>query len=298
MSTAPGAPTGPDEPVGAVLARLRRDRRLTGAKLAAKVGMSQPKISRIERGRGAADPEDIALIARALGASESETRALMERAERAHNRIIDWRPTSQILVSRQDAVAGWELGATEIRDFQPALLAGLLQNSGYARAALSGFLRLPQAGRPEGQEAALRAAVAARTRRQEALADSAKFFHFIFPELVLRNRICSPVDMLAQIGNLREINDQPNVKMEIIPDDAEVELPALHGFVLYDDDLVVIDLFNTGLTTRGRSDVADYRTVFDTFARHATADVTAMLDRYHEYHLDQIDRRSGRSSRN
>jgi transcriptional regulator with XRE-family HTH domain len=283
--------------VGAELAQMRRARRLTGAVLAAKVGMSQPKISRIERGRGTADPEDIALIARALGASESETQALVERAERAHNRITDWRPTSAGLANRQDTLVGWELKATEFRDFQPALLAGLLQSSGYARAAMSAFQDLGQAEQPQAREAALRAAVSARIHRQQALADDRKSFHFVFTEWVLRNRICSPVDMLAQIGNLRELTEQPNIRIAIIPDNAQVGLPALHGFVLYDDELVVIDLFNTGLTTRGRGDVAEYRQVFETFARHATADIPAMLDHYHEYYLDQIERPSERARR-
>jgi transcriptional regulator with XRE-family HTH domain len=297
VPTTPGAPIGFDEPVGAVLARMRRARRLTGAKLAAKVGMSQPKISRIERGRGVADPEDIALIARTLGASDSEVQALMERARRAHNIITDWRPTSAGLANRQDTLAGWELKATEVRDFQPALLTGLLQSSGYARAALAAFQDLTQVEQPQNREAGLRAAVAARIRRQQALADSTKTFHFVFTEWVLRNRICSPVDMLAQISSLRELNEQSNVKVSIIPNDAEVGIPALHGFVLYDDELVVIDLFNTGLTTRGHSDVAEYRQVFDSFARHATANVPATLDQYHEYYLDQIDRPNERSRR-
>ncbi|MFC3741075.1 helix-turn-helix domain-containing protein [Paractinoplanes deccanensis] len=274
-----------------MLARMRRARELTGAMLAAQVGMSQPKISRIERGQGAADPEDVAVIARALGATESEAQALKERAERAHNRVTDWRPTATNLAGRQGTLAGWELAATEIRDFQPALITGLLQSDRYARAALSGFQRSPQ---PQNRDAALHSAVLARLGRQQALADGGKTFHFVFTESVLRNRICSPIDMLGQIEKLREVGEQPNVRIAIIPDDAEVELPALHGFVLYDDDLVVIDLFNTGLTTRGRTDVAEYREVFDAFARHATADVAEMLDRYHGYYLDQIQRPGGR----
>ncbi|MFF5084710.1 helix-turn-helix domain-containing protein [Actinoplanes sp. NPDC000266] len=294
MSSAPGTPADSEEPVGAALARMRRERNLTGATVAERVGMSQPKISRIERGKGAADPEDVALIARTLGASESETQALKERAERgerAYNRLTDWRPTSANLAGRQSTLAEWESNASEIRDFQPALITGLLQSSGYARAALAGFQLAPRSGNAtQNREAGLRNAVAARIGRQEALADGTKSFHFVFLESVLRNRICSPVDMLAQISSLRELNDLPNVRIAIVPDDAEIEVPALHGFVVYDEDLVVIDLFNTGLTTRGRRDVAEYREVFEAFARHATADVPATLARYHDYYLAQIER--------
>lgn len=280
--------------MGAALARLRRARRLTGKQLAARLGMSQPKISRIERGHSAA-PEDVGAIARALGASETETQALMERAERAHDRVTDWRPTTDGLANRQDTLADWELKATEVRDFQPALLTGLLQHEDYARAALSAFLQLRADDQQQLRGAALMAAVAARLRRQRALEDSTKTFHFVFSEWVLRNRICEPVKMLAQIGKLRELNEKSNVTLAIIPDVVEVPLPAMHGFVLYDDDLVVIDLFNTGLTTRGRHDVVDYRQIFDLFARHATGDVRAMLDHYYRLYLDQVDRPSGQN---
>ncbi|XVV12858.1 Scr1 family TA system antitoxin-like transcriptional regulator [Actinoplanes sp. CA-131856] len=295
MSSDSGAPTGANEPVGTVLARMRRTRRLTGAMLAAKVGMSQPKISRIERGHGTPDPEDIVLIARALGATEIEAQALKERAERAHDRITDWRPTATNLASRQDTIAGWELEATEILDFQPALIPGLLQISGYARAAMSGFQALRRAEPSPSQEAALTSAVAARLLRQRALADENKTFRFVFTEAVLRNRICSPVDMLGQVRHLGVISEQANIHIGIVPDGADVKIPALHGFVVYDDDVVVIDLFNTGLTTRGRTDVIEYREVFEAFAERATADLAAMLDRYHEHYLDQIERPNGRS---
>jgi transcriptional regulator with XRE-family HTH domain len=289
VSTAPGAPADPDETVGAALSRMRHDRRLTGAELAETVGMSQPKISRIERGKGAPDPEDVGKLARALGADEGQAQALMERAEQSHNTMTDWRPTSVGLAGRQERMKDWEAAAEVVRDFQPALLTGLLQTSGYARASLLSFQRLAQLNTEALAETAVLAAVTARIRRQEILADRSKSFRFVITEAVLRNQICPPAEMLAQIGHLREISARhANVVIGIIPDGTAVDIPPLHGFVLLDDKLIVIDAYNTGLTSRGRADVETYLRVFDEFEHHATTAIEPILDTYQARYLERL----------
>ncbi|MEV6301361.1 helix-turn-helix transcriptional regulator [Actinoplanes sp. NPDC051861] len=283
-----GGTPSDQEPVGAVLARMRRAKGYTGAALAEIVGMSQPKISRIERGRGLADPEDIAIIARALGADEPLVRSLMERAERSHDRMTDWRPTSTGLASRQESLADWERAAQTIRDFQPAVLNGLLQTSEYARAALLSFQQLANTPTDDSAETAILSAVTARIRRQEILADPAKSFRFVITEAVLRNQICSPAEMLAQMGKLRNLALRPNVELSVIPEDRPLVMPPLHGFMLLDDSLVVIDVYNTGLTTRGRNDVDRYRQVFELFRDAASDDVGPLLDRYQTLYKDRL----------
>lgn len=291
MSTSVGTPTEPDEPVGTALARMRHAHGLTGAQLADLVGMSQPKISRIERGVGTPDPKDIGAIARALGADEGLVRELLERADESHDRMTDWRPTSVSLAGRQDRMADWESTATVVREFQPAIMAGLLQTSGYARAALLAFQRLAQLDDDELTETAVLAAVSARIRRQVVLADRSKSFRFVLSEAVLKNRICPPVEMLAQIGHLREIAlRHANVVIRAIPDGTPVDIPPLHGFVLHDDKLIVIDAYNTGLISRGRRDVESYRRVYDEFEAHAT-DIAPLLEKYETLYLEQLRQR-------
>jgi hypothetical protein len=53
-----------------------------------------------------------------------------------------------------------------------------------------------------------------------------------------------------------------------------------------DDRVVVVDVFNTSLTARGRLDVALYRQVFDTLEAAATDDIDPILDRYLDLYLD------------
>jgi transcriptional regulator with XRE-family HTH domain len=278
-----------DEPVGRVLARMRRAKGLTGAELARSVGMSQPKISRIERGQVLADPGDIGEIARALGADEALAHGLMDRAERMHNRITDLRPTTIDLADSQQDMAKWESDARVVRNFECGAVTGLLQTSGYARSVLVAFQRLAQRGTTEPSEALVLSAVAQRMRRQQLLADRGKSFRFVMTETVLRNRICSPAEMLAQIDHLQDVStNYDNVVIGIVPDEASLTIPPLHGFALLDDKLVVIDAFNTGLTSRGPSDAERYRQVFDAFEELSRTHIEPILNKYRRLYIDLL----------
>jgi transcriptional regulator with XRE-family HTH domain len=289
VSTAFGAPDD-DEPVGAILARMRRTQGLTGAQLAAIVGMSQPKISRIERGQGLPDPQDVGVIARALGAGDRQARELMGLAERSHDRMTDWRPAVPSIAGRQRAVFDWESASTAIKAFEPTVVPGALQTSGYARVLLQAFQRIAPLAPAERTESALLAAVSARVKRQEVLADPARSIKFILGEAVLRSRVHPPAEMLAQIGHIREVAARSaHVEIAVVPDIAPVELPLLHNFMLFDDKFVMIDLYNTGLTSRSRNDVESYRKVFDAFAEHAV-DISPLLDRYELQYIESLHR--------
>jgi transcriptional regulator with XRE-family HTH domain len=284
MSINLGAPDD-EEPVGAVLARMRRRKRITGAKLAAMVGMSQPKISRIERGKGVTDPRDIGTIARALGADETLAQALMERAEQSHDQMTDWRTTSIGLVIQQKTLADWESAATVVRDFQPSLVPGLLQISGYAKTVLQSFQHVAHL---DPDESALLAAVTTRLKRQEALADQSRSFQFVLGEATLKRRINSPVEMLAQIDHIRDVaRHNDNVTIAVVPDGAPTGIPVMHGFSLLDDRLVVVDLYNTGLISRSRRDVQSYRRVFDALSEQAT-DIEPFLDMYRALYIEML----------
>nr|WP_221378810.1 helix-turn-helix transcriptional regulator [Actinoplanes polyasparticus] len=282
MAATSGAPRGDAEPVGVVLSRMRRAKRLTGARLAAMVGMSQPKISRIERGKGLLDPEDVGAIARALGADESLTRDLMDRAERSQDRMTDWRPASVGLAAQQKTLQDWEFAATSIRAFEPALIPGPLQTSGYAKLVLQTMRRIAPMTASDLTESGLLAAVTARVSRQEVLGDPSKTFQFVLGEATLKRRLFPPLEMMAQIAHLREVVTQTeNLRVTVIPDEALIQVPLLHGFFLYDDDLVIVDLYNTGLISRSQKDVESYRRIFDALEKQST-DVVPLLDEYEE----------------
>jgi transcriptional regulator with XRE-family HTH domain len=275
----------PELTVGAALARLRRDIGLSGHQLGKRIGMSQAKISRIETGAVLPNASDIRRLARTLGASRELERRLVEQAERASSRMTDWRASSDRFSDWQRDVAGLEAESNAVRVFQSGIVIGLLQTSEYARAVMTGAYKLTAGAEQAQPVAAVAEAVTVRVKRQELLADTTKKFHFVMPETVLQYRIGGPEIMPAQIERLRQVARQENVSVGIVPADARWTVAPYHGFMLL-DRAVVIDLYNTVVTSKGESDLQVYRRFFDAVEKQATTEIDDILDRYLDHYLD------------
>jgi len=272
--------------LGASLARLRHASGLTGHELGQIARMSQAKVSKLENGVTIPTPRDVERYARAAGADPDAIRDLVEQAKALREGLNDSKVMGRRLAAGQQDVAQYEAQATTLRNFQPGVLSGLLQTAEYARSMFGDVLQ-EMHGLPDEQVSALvPAAVSARIRRQEALANPAKQFRFVLPETLLLHRVCRPAEMSAQIERIRQVAQQDNVTVGIIPTTAQLDYPPLHGFSLMDDRLVVIDLINTSVTTRAPNDVLYYRRVYDSFERHATTDIDEILNRHVQTYLD------------
>jgi transcriptional regulator with XRE-family HTH domain len=288
--------TDPDDTsVGAELARLRRRAGKTGQQLADLVGMSQAKVSRIENNVSLADPADIAKIARALDADDRTVARLVDLAERGHNQMTDRRSTRVAMAARQFEIGHIEESGREIRVFNPSSMIGLIQTSEYARSVMVASRRLMDVGGAEPQQADIYESVTARLQRHQILASSSRRFWFIMAEAAFSNRLCRPEEMVAQIQRIRELAAQPNITIGIIPGDVELSVPLVHGFEVVDDKWLLIDLFNTSVTSRGRSDVSIYIDLFENLLGHAVTEIDGILDKYLDIYLD-LARPSSRSA--
>jgi transcriptional regulator with XRE-family HTH domain len=266
--------------LGASLARLRRARGLTGHELGRLAGMSQAKISKIENGVVTPAPEDVERLARALQAPDDVVTDLRDRASGLRDTFTDWRLTAQRLASSQQALAQDEERAARIAVFQVGVIPGLLQTTEYARAVLGDYTSVLSGSDPGGDTRPAPSAVTVRIQRQEVLDDLRKQFDFVIAESVLATVVGSPAEMMGQLQRIRGVASQDNVRISILPWNAAVAFPPLHGFHVFDDRAVVIDLISTTVVSRGSEDVKVYRTVFDHFQDRATTDITAIIDRY------------------
>ncbi len=266
--------------LAAALARLRRQRGLTGQELGRRAGMSQAKISKIETGVVAPGAGDVERLARALEAPDEVVDDLIDRANSLHDQFTDLRLTTQRLTSMQQNFARDEERATHISVFQIAVLPGLLQTTDYARAVLGEYATVLSGNEPSHQPQAAPAAVSGRIQRQEVLYDRRKRFDFVLAESVLDRMVGSPAQMLAQLESIRRVGAQENVRLTIVPADADLAFLPQHGFHLFDDRVVVIDLMSTTVVSRGREDIRVYRLLFDYFVGQATAEIDPILDRY------------------
>lgn len=280
MTDSPGSADQPAEPVGVILARWRKRRRLTGQALAEQVGMSQAKISRLETGAVSAEPGDVRRLAEALEMPAAEVERVVGLAEHADNRLTEWTPAGVDLATFQREIGQIEATAKEMRVFQPAVVPGLMQTSEYARAVMSDLTEEVAGAQLAGSAVAVSEAVNARMQRNHILLLPDRRFRFLITEQVLRNRVCKPAEMIGQIARMREIATYPNVQLSILPQDAELPVAPLHGFNVADDKWVSVDLFNTSLKSNGRKIVRSFRHVFDALERAAVTEVDDLLGRY------------------
>jgi transcriptional regulator with XRE-family HTH domain len=292
VTDSPHLADGFDEPIGAVLARWRKSKQISGQLLGDRVGMSQATISRLEN-TGNPDPHLVRRVAEALELPAEEVERLVALAERQSEILVDWQSTQPGLADRQHFVRRLESSARDTRVFQSAVVPGLLQTSEYARAVLSA-VRMELADDQIADSAlAVSEAVAARMQRALTLDEPDRQFHFLITEDVLGHAVCPPIDMIAQIARLRVVADHPNVTIRIIPHNVEWPIPPFHGFVLTDDRNVFVDLFNTSLLSRGRRTAGHYRRVFEGLDAVATSDITPILDDFEKRYIRRLSGATG-----
>lgn len=282
MTEEGAGPPDDTQQVGSLLRIHRQRKKLTGGALAARAGLSQAKVSRIETGRTAASVADVQSLAEGLELPAQETERLKRLAARQSmpSHSTRRRPELGAIARQQADIGRTEATGREIRVFQSTIVPGLLQTSGYAEGILRTPLRLAGLAGADGSDAALLAAVAGRLQRQQILKLPSKRFFFVMTESALSNRLVNPEDMLAQIRRMREIARQDNVSIRIVPADAPLAAAPINSYELIDDNLVLIDLYHMQVTSQSSIDIDAYHDIFVTMTEASVEEIDEILDKY------------------
>jgi hypothetical protein len=106
--------------------------------------------------------------------------------------------------------------------------------------------------------------------RQQVLYDQGKRFQFLLLEQVLRLRVC-PVEVLrGQLGHLLALSTLSNVEIGVIPTESPVATAPMHGFWIFDDELVLVETISAELMLREQDEIALHGNVFDTLGEAAS----------------------------
>lgn len=250
-------------------ARLRASRQAAGlstTRLAADLGWSQSKVSKIENGRTKPSVGDVQAWLRATGATEDERAELVDMAESIRVASIIWDRTLRGgRTEHQRTLSGLLTKATLVRVFQCAVVPGMLQTAVYARAALmlsDVFGLRDTAG-----------AAAARIERQAALYRDDKRFEFVITEAALRFQAVNRRALAAQYDKIVSVASLPNVSVSILPIDATPSVPHAHPFVLYEiadgTAFVTIETYTRELTLTDPEEVCLYQRVYESLRSDA-----------------------------
>ena len=249
----------------------RKSAGLTGERLAARCGISQSKISKIETGKVLASVADVERILTALGARQELNDEVLVLARLANTEFQNVRSSlKRGLHQKQRELAALEADTTHIRFFLPTMITGLLQVPEYARASLGVF---------PGDHSQ---AITKRLDRQAALYNRTKRFTFILTEGAVRWQLVEPAVMAVQMGRLASLSELPNVRIGVIPLDIHIPDGPLNTFTVYDDRIATAETFGGVIMMRDPRDVAYHLELFAFFERYAVfdQDVRRLLENY------------------
>jgi transcriptional regulator with XRE-family HTH domain len=202
------------------ICRLRLRRALREARIAK--GFSQKDVAEVQDWSVS---KLLRIEAGAVGVSTTDLRALLEMYEiRDAERVAELTKWAQIarrspLSVYRDVLSAefltylnYEGSASVVRQWEPLLVPGLLQNEAYARAIIEAFA--PQ----ETSERVIERQIEARLSRQELLREpGAPEMFFILDESVLRRRVGRGDTMIRQLEHLRELAQRPHIAIQILP---------------------------------------------------------------------------------
>lgn len=247
-------------------ARLRALRTPEGKKpvmktraLAAALGWSQSKVSRVERGVTLAKPGEVDAWAEALDAPDDVRRELVAIAEHAAVRLTEWR--REVAVGRrrvQAEIGEMQSTASVVREFSDDVLPGLAQSRDYAR-----IMFLLGQHEPLGDED-VDSIVDVRMANQDVLDDTSKKFLMLCTEAAFHRSLLPRDQMLDQVERVLAVARRPNVEFGVIPFSVREREQTYHAFAVIGDPkrdhgaIVLAETVTRGLTIRDPDDVAGY----------------------------------------
>jgi transcriptional regulator with XRE-family HTH domain len=211
---AQGSPTVRRRELGTLLRKLRNENGLTVEQVAERLLCSSSKVSRMETGHRGATLRDVRDLCELYGViDQAERDRLMTLAKEGKQQ--GWWQSYDLPYS---TYIGLEAEAVSIKDYDSAVIPGLLQTPEYVRALHEDVA--PQRDAPPLAPDVIDQRVEERLRRQELIRrtePSPLEFWAVLDEAVLHRLIGSPEVMRGQLRQLIDMSSMANVTVQILP---------------------------------------------------------------------------------
>jgi|SRR5579875_691300 len=249
------------------LREIRLAAGLTGRALAAEAGWhGVSKVSKIEHGVRPPSSDDVRTWCRVCRTSPERVEELLAEQRAVAGMWVSYQRLNRAgLRKAQESVRPRYERAALVRSYQPKIVPGLLQIAEYTAALLEDARHRQGVHRDDVSEA-----VAERTGRQKVLTQASHRFMFVIEEPVLRYRFCGIETLRRQLLHLRETTRMPTVWLGVIPlgADRRKVLPR-EGFVMFDNELVSVELISGVLTVTQPREISMYIRDFTDLSRIA-----------------------------
>jgi transcriptional regulator with XRE-family HTH domain len=195
--------------LGSELRKLREMKGMTAEEVAARLLVSQSKISRLENGRRSISQRDVRDLCGVYGVEDARiVDSLMQMAKESRQQGW-WHAFGDVPYS---VYIGLETDAASLRVYESLVVPGLLQTPEYARAVIEGMW--PEATHPEVEKR-----VQVRLKRQDRITNAAQPLRYwvVLDEAALRRPPGDRNIMRAQLDHLVEASALPHVTLQVLP---------------------------------------------------------------------------------
>ncbi|WP_245646747.1 helix-turn-helix domain-containing protein [Microtetraspora niveoalba] len=211
-----GSPTVRRRRLGQELRRLRERAELTGDQVAAQLGWSAAKVSRIETAKTSPRKADVEALLETYEVDSGQRQELLDLHQDAARKGW-WEDYQSSLPHEYTTLLGLEVEATFARNWEPQVVPGLLQTEDYALEvvkAVQPITRFAQGG--------VRSRVEARMARQQIILreDEPLTLWVVLDESVLLRGFGGGAVMRGQLGRLLTVSRLPNIRIQVLPLDA------------------------------------------------------------------------------
>jgi transcriptional regulator with XRE-family HTH domain len=240
---------------------LRERAGLTGDHVAAELNWSASKVSRIETAKTMPRRADIQALTKLYGTGEGKQRELLD-LHRDASRKGWWEEYRDALPEEYATLLGLEEEAAFERSWEPQIVPGLFQTADYAEEVIRATQVISRI--PPGD---VRTRIEARLARQELLFSSNPLtVWMVLDESAILRRFGGATMMRGQIERLVEVSKLPNVRLQILPQDAFHPVNTgsfIHLQFPEFQDLVYLELLHSARWVEDQDQVFGYQLAFD-----------------------------------
>jgi predicted XRE-type DNA-binding protein len=195
--------------LGAQLKAMREQAKYTQADIAEELGCSESKIYKMESGDVGLNRGDLLVMLDRYGITDEARRTTILDLQKQGKERGWWSKFGQ-LPNNYSMYVGLESAATAVRNFELAVVPGLLQTEDYTRAVMS-------AAWPESPAEAERR-VQLRIARQACLTEDPPLsFWAVIDEGALHRHTGGRATIKAQLDHLVEMSRRPNITVQVVP---------------------------------------------------------------------------------
>jgi transcriptional regulator with XRE-family HTH domain len=262
-----GSPSVRRRRLAAELRRLRERAGFLGEEVAARLGWSGSKLSRIETSKVGVKEDDLRLLLDLYGVDKGHRAEVLALA----------RESTKPALAEEAAIASFPVGyaafvnaeSEAIRrwDWEPQVVPGLLQTEDYAREVMRGWYEMFSLPPTE-----LELRVESRIARQHILhREEPLDLSVVIDESVIRRRFGSGLIMSRQFKRLAELSDLPNVEVQVLPLDGNhpigtgaftyMKFAELHDVKF--PDIVYVERLNGDYSIEDAGETNKYRVTFE-----------------------------------